>query len=108
MCFDDRGVGWNSEAAVMTFAKLSRQSAVQRAVAPRAAAHVPPRKRTRIETKDGIVHSLRDNGVDFDSNEPQYISLCGRVCTVGGGDADSTTARRETDCRACIAADPWP
>lgn len=116
MCFDDRGVGWTCEAEAMSFAKLWRKRAVQRAprattprvAAPRAAAHVPPRKRTKIETDDGIVHSLRENGVDFDSNEPQYISLCGHVCAVGGDDADSTATRRATDCMACIAAGPWP
>lgn len=113
MCFDDSGVGRNYGAAVMSFAKLWLKRAVQRAAAPKAAApkaaaHVPPRKRTRIETEDGIVHRLRENGVDFDSNEPQYVSMCGHVCTVGGDDVDGTATRRDTDCMACIAAGPWP
>lgn len=90
----------------MTFAKLWRRREVQKAAArsaaaPRATAHVPSQKRTRIETNDGIVHNLREIGVDFDSNEPQYISLCGHVCTVGGHDVDSTTTRRDNHCKAC-------
>ena len=47
---------------------------------------------------DGVVHGFVEIGYDFDTNEPHYISLCGRVSTSVRSDETA-----DVDCMACIA-----